>query len=121
MKVNIFTVAILSACTSIGIAQSTQPVVEQHMNHAEFHHLMQTAHTHQQYPMLADYFTQEENSYRAKAAAEKLLWNVQAQHVAVNLNKYPRPADSAHYLYDSYIHNADSAAKKAAYYEQLAR
>jgi hypothetical protein len=58
--------------------------------------------------------------YRAKAADEKIERDRRAQVNAGRYQKYPRPVDSAQYLYESYVSSADSAALQAQHYDQLA-
>ena len=89
-------------------------------SHAEVRQQMQNAHNPEQYQSLAIYFRQQEKSYLVKAASEKLLWEARAQNTVGSGQKYPRPVDSAHYLYDSYAYDADRSGKLAAQYEQLA-
>jgi small-conductance mechanosensitive channel len=85
----------------------------------EAHSLMKTAHELAEYQELAAYFRQQEQSYRVKRDQELALWNTRAQGIAANQNKYPRPVDSAHNLYDYYAHETDHAAAQAQHYEQL--
>jgi hypothetical protein len=82
--------------------------------------LMKSAHSNEQYMQLAGYFRQRETDYRAKAAAEKSERDRRAQVNAALYQKYPRPVDSAEYLYESYVSTADDAALKARHYDQLA-
>ncbi len=79
-----------------------------------------TAHTPEQYRALASYYRQEEKSFRAQQAEEKILWEQRAQNTTSTAQRYPRPVDSAHYLYDYYAYKADRSAQQAAHYEQLA-
>jgi hypothetical protein len=86
----------------------------------ELHDMVKSAHTTAQYKALANYFHQQEADYRAKAAAEKVDRDRRAQVDAGLYQKYPRPVDSAQYLYDSYVSSADNAALQARHYDQLA-
>jgi hypothetical protein len=36
------------------------------------------------------------------------------------MQKYPRPVDTAQYLYESYVSQADDAALQAQHFDQLA-
>jgi hypothetical protein len=81
---------------------------------------MQNAHDPAQYKQLADYFRQQETQYRAQAAAELAERNRRAQNTMGTAQKYPRAVDSAQYLYESYVDQADHAAAQAQHYEQLA-
>ena len=73
-----------------------------------------------QYKQLADYFHQQEAKYRAEAAAEKIERDRRAQVNAGLMQKYPRPVDTAQYLYESYVSQADDAALQAQHFDQLA-
>lgn len=102
-------------------AQSTQTAsVTAPMSPRDLQSLVKTAHSRAQYTELASYFRQQEADYRAKAAAEKAERDRRAQVNAALYQKYPRPVDSAQYLYESDITNADSAALRARHYDQLA-
>jgi hypothetical protein len=81
---------------------------------------MLSAHSSAQYQQLAGYFHQQEAKFRAEAAAEKAERDRRAQVNAGLMQKYPRPVDSAQYLYESYVANADSAALQAQHFDQLA-
>jgi hypothetical protein len=85
----------------------------------EAHALMKSAHEQAQYQELAAYYRQQEQSYRAKRDEALALWNTRAQGVAVNQNKYPRPVDSAHNLYDYYAYETDHAATQVQRCEQM--
>ena len=86
----------------------------------ELHSLMLNAHSAAQYQQLAGYFHQQEAKFRAEAAAEKIERDRRAQVNAGLTQKYPRPVDSAQYLYESYLSQADSAALQAQHFDQLA-
>ncbi|MGA2896640.1 MAG: hypothetical protein ABSE27_03480 [Acidobacteriaceae bacterium] len=86
----------------------------------EVHSLMLSAHNSVQYQQLAGYFHQQEAKFRAEAAAEKIERDRRAQVNAGLTQKYPRPVDSAQYLYESYLSQADSAALQAQHFDQLA-
>jgi len=101
-------------------AQSAQSAPATLYSRAELKQQIATAHTPQQYRALASYYRQQESSFRAQQAAEKLVWEQRAQNTTSTAQKYPRPVDSAHYLYDYYSYQADRSAQQAAHYEQLA-
>jgi hypothetical protein len=86
----------------------------------QLHNLMKTAHTTAEYKQLAGYFHQQEAQYRAEATAAKAERDRRAQINAGLMQKYPRPVDSAQYLYESSVSKADNAALQARHYEQLA-
>ena len=77
------------------------------------HGLIKNAHSREQYQQLASYYHRQEANYRAQAAAEKAERDRRAQVNAGLMQKYPRPVDSAQYLYESYVYQADNAALQA--------
>jgi hypothetical protein len=86
---------------------------------SDAHRLMKTAHESDQYHALAVYFRQKEQFFSAERDAELALWNSRQQGIAANQNRYPRPVDSAHNLYDYYAYETNHAAAQAQYYEQM--
>jgi hypothetical protein len=86
----------------------------------DVHNLMKNANSKAQYQQLAAYFHQQEARYRAEAVAEKAERDRRAQVNAGLYQKYPRPVDSAQYLYESYVSESDNAALQARHYEMLA-
>jgi hypothetical protein len=88
----------------------------------EVHSLMRSAHDSAQYKLIADYFHQQEAKFRAEAAAEAVERDRRTPDKAAlyHYQKYPRPYDTAQYIYESYLAKADSAATKAQHFEQLA-
>lgn len=116
-------IAILSLAVSLtGAAQSTVQTanLSAPLSSREANNLMKSAHSDAEYKQLASYFHQQEAHYRAEAAAEKVEVDRRAQVNAGLMQKYPRPVDSAQYLYESYVYQADGAALKAQHYDQLA-
>lgn len=105
-----------------GMAQSSTQTasLSAPMTPREVHSLMRSAHESAQYKQIADYFHQQEAKFRAEAAAEKNERDRRAQVNASLMQKYPRPVDSAQYLYESYVSQADSAAVQAQHFDQLA-
>jgi len=105
-----------------GMAQSTTQTasLSTPISPREVHGLVLSAHTGAQYQQLASYFHQQEAKFRAEAAAEKIERDRRAQINAGLTQKYPRPVDSAQYLYESYLSQADSAALQAQHFDQLA-
>lgn len=105
-----------------GMAQSSTQTasLSAPMTPREVHSLMRSAHESAQYKQIADYFHQQEAKFRAEAAAEKNERDRRAQVNASLMQKYPRPVDSAQYLYESYVSQADSAALQAQHFDQLA-
>lgn len=111
-----------------GMAQSTpqtQSTTQQASQPAqipghELHSLIVNAHSSTQYQELADYFHQQETKYRAEAADAKIEHDRRAQINASLMHKYPRPVDSAQYVYELYVSKANSAALQAQHFNQLA-
>lgn len=99
-------------------AQTTDQTIS--LSTSDAHRLMKTAHESGQYHTLAAYFRQKEQSFSAERDAELALWNSRKQGIAANQNKFPRPVDSAHNLYDYYAYETNHAAAQAQHYEQLA-
>ena len=120
MKVRALVLMVLGLGPVACMAQSSQFVSVKHYTRAELRPQIQNAHTPQQYEALAGYFRQQQKSLQAKAAEEKVLWDARAQNVVASSNKYPRPVDSAHYLYEYYADGADRNGKLADHYQQLA-
>ena len=123
MNRTLFAIATLSfAIPLAALAQSTEQTASLAVptSPREVHELIKSAHTTAQYKELASYYHQQETDYRAKAAAEKAERDRRAQVDAGLYQKYPRPVDSAQYLYESYVSSADSAALQARHYDQLA-
>ena len=81
---------------------------------------MKQAHSASDYRALAVRFHEQEQVYKTRAAEEKAEW-ARRQQITVSIaEKYPRPVDSAHYLYDYYSQKADQMSKTAAEYEARA-
>jgi hypothetical protein len=102
-------------------AQSSQTAsVTAPMSPHDIQNLIKSAHSRAEYTELASYYRQQEANYRARAAADKDERDRRAKVNAALYQKYPRPVDSAQYVYESDIANADSAALQARHYDQLA-
>jgi hypothetical protein len=118
----ICTTALCLAFPLAGMAQSTTQTASlpSLIPGQDLHNFIKSAHSAAQYQLLADYFHQQEAKYRAEAAAEKIERDRRAQVNAGVYQKYPRPVDSAQYLYESYSSSADQAGLQAQHYELLA-
>lgn len=121
MKISVATPIIL-ACTlsALGLAQSPANPAANFASGSGMPPQIKNANSPQQYQALASYYRQQEKSFRDQQAAEKLVWEQRMQNTTSTAQKYPRPVDSAHYLYDYYGYKADRSAQQAAHYEQLA-
>ena len=118
MKVSALVLLALGLGSVACHAQSNQPAEKQY-SRAQLNLQVKTAHNTREYQDLAAYFRQQQKALQAKADEEKALWAARSQ-TAILYNKYPKPADSAHNLYDYYTFNADSKGKLADHYQQLA-
>jgi hypothetical protein len=120
MKARLIISMILGLTYSVfGFAQSVQSVTCRY-SRSELHRQMQNAHNPEQYRALARYFQSQKSLFLTKSAQEKAIWSARTQNPAGSGQKYPRPVDSAHYLYDSYVYDASHFSKLADHYEQLA-
>ena len=106
MNRNLIAVAVLSFVLPFsGMAQSNTQTASLYtpLSASQVHSLMKNAHSTAEYKQLASYFHQQEAQYRAKATAEKVERDRRAQVNAALMQKYPRPVDSAQYLYEAYV------------------
>ena len=115
-------VTLVFALPFAGVAQPLNQTTSQptSLSSQELHSLLKSAHSTADYQQLAGYYHQQEAKYRAEAAQEKIERDRRAQVNASLYQKYPRPVDSAQYLYESYLESAGHAALQAQHYEQLA-
>jgi hypothetical protein len=117
MKVILFAVTLCTIGSRATLAQTVTTITTPHYAHAKLRHLIKNAKTPEDYRVLRDYFSHVAEIDRAKAAEEKQEWD---RRKTYPVRKYPSPVDSAHYLYDSYVVEADAAKAKSEHYEQLA-
>jgi hypothetical protein len=82
--------------------------------------MMQDAHTPAQYGVLSAYYATQQKDFQAQADTEKQEWARRSANIMLTAAKYPRPVDSAHYLYDYYAYKAAEAGQFAARYSKLA-
>jgi len=110
------------ALATLGSAQTTASSVGSgtHYTKSQLKQLVQDAHTAGQYEVLANYYGQQQQSFLAQAADEKREWERRSANIVSTAAKYPRPVDSAHYLYDYYTYMASESGQLAAKYAQLA-
>jgi hypothetical protein len=101
--------------------QSTRSAEDStHISRSQLKTLVREAHTATQYEALANYYGKQQKDYWARAAEEKQEWARRSTQVMVSAAKYPRPVDSAHYLYDYDVYMAVNAEQLATKYAQLA-
>ena len=86
---------------------------------AEAKQLIRSAHTADQYKALAGYYSAQQASYLRQAAEEEKEWQRRSQNIVSIAAKYPRPVDSAHYLYEYYAYEASETGKLAVKYDRL--
>ncbi|MGD0732434.1 MAG: hypothetical protein ABR956_14330 [Terracidiphilus sp.] len=123
MKKSLILGSILSfALASAGSAQGAAAPAEDHGNYtqAQLKQMAHEAHTPQQYKELASFYGNQQKSYLEKAGEEKQEWIRRSQITTSIYAKYPRPADSARYLYEYYAAKASEAGSLSAKYSQLA-
>jgi hypothetical protein len=106
---------------ALPLAAAAQPTTSSEpMGKQQVRTLEKTAHSATEYQQLADYYHQKESQLRAQASAELAERDRRAQYTMGTAQKYPRPVDSAQYLYDSLTEQANEAAARAQHYDQLA-
>ena len=86
---------------------------------AQAQQMLRSAHTAEQYKMLAGYFHARQLVFEEKAQAEKQEWDRRSQVTAASYQKYPRPADSARNRYEYFTYEAQQMSDQAAHYESL--
>jgi hypothetical protein len=122
MKNSLFAASILSfALAGVANAQATASSAENGTHHtqAQLKELAREAHAPAQYSALATFYGNQQNNYLQKAAEEKQLWIQRSQNIVSIAAKYPRPVDSARYLYEYYSTMAAESGQLAAKYGQL--
>jgi hypothetical protein len=114
--------ALSFALATLGSAQTTpsSPGSNAHYTKSQLKQLAKDAHTPAQYGVLAGYYEKQQKDYLAQASDEKQEWARRSTNVMLTAAKYPRPVDSARYLYDYYTYKAMEAGQFAAQYSQLA-
>jgi hypothetical protein len=84
-----------------GAASSTE--TDAHYTKAQLKELVRSAHTPEQYKVLASYYGGRRRSYLQEAVEKKREWDRRSQNVFGVFAKYPRPVDSARNLYEYYM------------------
>lgn len=123
MKLKLIAIGILPFVLSAVVnaqttASSTQD--EKHYTPAQLKQLVRDAHTPEEYHVIATYYGDRQKSYLSQAAEEKQEWERRSQNVTGALAKYPRPVDTAHYLYEYYDRKAAEAGTLSAKYSKQA-
>jgi len=114
--------ALSLALATLGSAQTNSASLGSKVQYtnAQLKQLAKDANTPAQYAVLADYYGKQQKAFLAKAEEEKQEWARRSANITLTAAKYPRPVDSAHYLYDYYAYKAMGAGQLAAQYSQLA-
>ncbi len=123
MTRNLIASCILSvAFVSAGSAQAADHDANtgKQITQAELKQLTQEAHSPDQYKTLAGYYGEEHAKYQRLATEEKKEWDRRSQSVMGVTAKYPRPVDSARYLYEYYSYKASESELLEAKYSKLA-
>ena len=81
--------------------------------------MARNAHTQEQYSALANSYVTLKKFYQKKADEEKEEWKRREARTTSLLQKYPRPADSARYLYEYYSAQADEMGRNAERYSKM--
>jgi hypothetical protein len=89
-------------------------------SHAQVEQMLRSAHTVEQYQMLASYFHARQVAFAEKAQSEKQEWDRRSQITAASYQKYPRPADSSRDRYEYFTYEAQQMGDQAAHYDSLA-
>jgi len=120
MTRNLFVACVLSiACAGVVSAQETYSSTGHHTQ-AQLKQLVRQAHTPEQYKALAAGYESQQKDFLQQADEEKQEWARRSQNVVASAAKYPRPVDSARYLYEYYMYKASEAGKLSAKYSLLA-
>jgi hypothetical protein len=122
MKKSFFAAGILSfALVSLGNAQGAVSSAEDsdHYTQAQLKQMAHDARTQDQYKVLASSYERQQKDYLQQAAEEKQEWERRSQNIVSINAKYPRPVDSAKYLYEYYAYKASEAGALSAKYSHL--
>jgi len=79
------------------------------------------AHTPEQYSTLATLYRNKQKTYLKEADAAKTEVTRRSVTISSISAKYPRPVDSARYLYEYYSKMASDAGDSASRYQRLSR
>ena len=123
MKRNLLAAGIM-LCVLAGLGSTAAMAASaengEHYTQAQIKRMAHEAHTPEQYTALAGYYDQQQKHFAEQAAEEKAEWARRSQYAQSIEAKYPRPVESARYLYEYYAAKAAEAATLSAKYSQLA-
>ena len=110
------------AFATLGAAHAASiPAIDQaQLTGKQAKEMAKDAKTPSQFGALAEFYGKQQSSYLAKAADARQEWVRRSANVMGPAAKYPRPADSAHALYDYYSYKAKLAGELAAQYARHA-
>jgi hypothetical protein len=122
MKLKLFAGCVLSSfLAGAGSSLAAAPPAEHGTTYttAQLKQLAHDAHSPEQYSTLAGYYGKQQKDFLQLATEEKLEWARRSQNIVSIAAKYPRPVDSARYLYEYYSYKAEEAGQLAAKYSQM--
>jgi hypothetical protein len=108
----------LSGVVSAQVTSSPAANGAQYTN-SQLKQMVRDAHTPEQYGALAAYYASRQSFYAKQAAEEQQEWVRRSQNIVSIAAKYPRPVDSARYLYEYYGLMARESGQLAGKYRQL--
>jgi hypothetical protein len=111
--------AIAAFTVSAGLAHA-QNSMNAGISQAQVQTLLRSAHTVEQYQMLASYFQARQVVFAEKAQSEKQELDRRSQITAASYQKYPRPVDSSRNRYEYFTTEAQQMGDEAAHYDSLA-
>jgi hypothetical protein len=122
MKALIFviTTAAMMSLSGQGIAQqqqSPQATTVTNYSRSELKSMRLSAHTPEQYQVLASYFRQRQETYQRQADDLYKEFQRRSQNVIGPGVNNPRPVDATRNLYKYYVDEANQMSKLAAQYE----
>src|ERR1700679_1038275 len=121
MKKGIFATGMMAfALVSAGHAQSagSSSGDGDHYSQVQLEQLAHNAHTPDEYRILARSYSKQQSYFLQQAPEEKIEWQRRSQNIVSINAKYPRPVDSARYLYEYYVTKANEAGTLSAKYSQ---
>ena len=115
-----FAALIVTFAFAEGSAAATTPADKPEYTPAQIRKMAHEARTVGQFTVLADYYQTRKRLYERKAAEEMHLWAERNAQITPLSEKWPRPVDSAHNLYDYYEQMASESAAMVERYNKLA-
>jgi len=122
MKRTVFAASIVGlVLVGFGTASGQAPSSDksEHYSQAQLKQMTLAAHTPEQYKALASSYTKQQSYFLRQAAEEKQEWERRSANIVSVNAKYPRPVDSARYLYEYDAYKASEAGALSLKYAQL--